>query len=326
MPRILTLIAFLFLACGGPRQLFAQESQPISLPLVEGNGDKLGEIIFFPGAESRPSEDRHPVVSGQYVDVCVKLNDRIPESLKLLKKYTVGFRLIMEDNQDPPQVLTVAWGDWLQWLKPDAQGCYSGRFQIPPTTKSSVYQVADLLIATNDYNYYSLREYLFDFSQVDELEVKNPTDDLKPPALSAISSYNDPKGRFKLEGGVARAKIEQIFEFLDEGTGIDKKSLRVFYQLKVDDNSQGFKEAKCRKRSGGDFLCKLDWREPFFEWSLRQVVFELSQIRIRDKAGNLTLLEDPQLFAEKAGANPVRFEFSREKTYKPKLLKDQKLF
>lgn len=306
------------------------QGSTLVLPHTEGEAKKnYGELVFFPGVETRPSEDRHLVNSGQSVEVCIKLGEQVPAYLESLKKYAVGFRLILEDNQEPPHVLTVAWGDWLKWLRPDAQGCYSGQFQIPATAKSGLYQVADLLIATNDYNYYSLRDVLYDFSQVDELQIKNPSDDLEAPSLIAISTYNSQKGMLKMGGGVLRAKIQQIFAFKDEGSGIDKKSVRVFYQLRVDGDSKGFKEAKCKRRPQGDFMCTLELREPFFEWSLREVSFELSSIRLQDKAGNLTVLQDSALFAQKAAGSPICFDFTREgRWFVPgrKLLQEQKLF
>lgn len=313
--------------------LYSQEKkpEPEPSPAVVSTEEKkdLGEIIFFPGAESRPSDDRHKVTSGQVVQVCVRLNDPLPEFLANLKKYTVGFRLIMETAQEPPQVLTLAWGDWLKWLKADPQGCFMGGFQIPTNAKSGVYQVSDLLLATNDHNYYSLRDYLYDFGQVDELEVKNPADDLQAPVLLGIVTHGKTADLLKMDGGVLRAKVQQFFEFKDQGTGIDKKSLRVFYELDIDGDKQGFKEARCQLRQREIFSCTLLVREPYFEWSLRQVALSLSSIHLKDRAGNALVLNDTKLFTEKAGGSPIRFEFSRLtnwKTFGPKLLKEDRLF
>lgn len=313
--------------------LYSQEKKPEPEPspaAVSSEEKKdVGEILFFPGAESRPSNDRYSVTSGQTVEVCVRLTDQAPEFIQKLKKYAVGFRLIMEDNQEPPLILTVAWGDWLKWLRPDEQGCMRGSFQIPPTTKSSVYQVSDLLLATNDHNYYSLREYLYDFGQVDEFEVKNPADDLQAPALVGITTFSNPQNILKMSSGVLRAKIQQLFKFKDQGSGINKKSLRVFYQLDVDGEKQGIKEARCKKWQQEKYTCTLVLREPYFEWSLREVVLSLSSIHLKDRAGNLTVLSDAKLFAEKGGAAAVRFEFSRMAHFNffgPKLLKEDRLF
>jgi hypothetical protein len=255
----------------------------------------------------------------------------VPAFLKELKKSAVGFRLIMEDNQEPPNVLTLAWGNWLQWLKPDAQGCFPGKAQISPEIRSGIYQVSDLLLGTSDHRYYSIRDYLYDFSQVDELEIHNPRDDLKAPSLTQIAIFGPKSHPMKYGGGVLSLRVQQLFTFQDKESGIDKKTLRVFYNLEVDGEDRGYKEAKCQAKNKNkeEFRCTLELREPYFEWSLRHVVLDLDSIYLKDKAGNQFILDDPKLFAEKAQGTPVSFEFFREDKwhgFNPQELKKDKLF
>ncbi|HCU24291.1 MAG TPA: hypothetical protein DF383_04660, partial [Deltaproteobacteria bacterium] len=310
--NFLILAALLALLCVVP-------SIPIEC-LAKKAPRSYGEILFFPESESRPSNDRHTVQAGQEVTVCIRLSPNASSYVKARKKDTIGFRLIMEDSAVPPHRLVLVLGNRLQWMQPEAEACYGGVWQIPPETVPAVYQVSDLLWADSDQSYYSLRNYLYEFSRAEELKVQNPGYDQEPPHLVEIQSFGQNPYPLQYYGGVLRARVDQSFRFEDVGSGIDENSLRVFYELSVDKQKMGLKEAKCRgvKQKGTRVMnCRLQMNNPDALWALATVHLNLAELSIRDRAGNQLHLQGEKALHQVLPEAQLSFDFTRPKKWPP---------
>ena len=314
---IISIFSRRLLADGGAKEVRTPETQAESQPTESVSG----EIIFFPDEKTRPKEGRFQVTTGQAIPVCLKINSDDSSSIKKLKEHSIGFRIVMEDSNDPPQVLTVAVGNHLAKMKPNDQGCFQGTFTIPISTKSSTYQISDLLLAQTDQSYYSLRDYLYSFTQADELEVKNPKEDSKAPQLVQILSKGSPTGVLKVVSGFIKIELKQIFIFQDLESGIDKDSPQIFYDLLVDGQMISLQEANCRsKRPQGKFICGVRVGDAKKDWGLRKVGLKLNSVQVKDLAGNELILNDPKALADIAKDVPIEFEFFHSKPWpiKPK--------
>src|SRR5947207_1124927 len=147
---VLTAALPLFLA----GTAFAQESAPTpnalenSLPNEEAKGNS--SILISSLGKSPDSEGRLTIVPGDKLQVCVKLDQEKNPLFGQLVKDGIGFRLILEDNVEPPHILNITLGNRIKKMLPDSQGCMGGTFQIPNDTATGIYQVSDLLMATYD--------------------------------------------------------------------------------------------------------------------------------------------------------------------------------
>src|SRR5262249_1832486 len=206
--------------------MFETESAP------SGN---YGEILFFPrskeGPESQPSEERHSVSAGQTLGVCVRFTKEASSYLDHLSQNTIGYRLILEDSEDPPHRLEITLGNHQERMRPDAQGCFGEDWKIPDSTVPGIYQVADLLWATRDQSYYSLRSHLYEFSQVDELNIKNPNLDTEPPQLVGIKTYGIPPYKMVRYPGVLKVRVSRPSSSRTRGAAWTKNHLRLFIKF-----------------------------------------------------------------------------------------------
>ena len=281
-----------------------QESAP-------NGGPGQGEIIFSPGAAVRPPEGRHQVQTEQQINICLKLNAEEFPFFSQLKEGLLGYRIILEDSAEPPHVLILNPGTRLKRMVAAPDGCYAGIASIPRYLPSGVYQVADLLLARDDQSYYSVRETLYSFSQVDELEISNPNSDLQPPQLIRIEDVPHNGVKVKISQRQLRIKARQIFLFKDDGVGLDGKTLKVSYAIKVDGNVTSYARAQCKstRRPHDRYYCKLNLVRPLEEWGPRSVVLELDSISIRDMAGNKLNLTEPASWETQATGALTSFEF-----------------
>jgi len=293
------------------------ESVPASLPETEpAPAGPYGSIVFFPASESRPSDERFRVQAGQEIPVCVRLSAQASAYLEKLSAKAIGFLLILEDSSEPPKRLSIALGNRLQRLKPDASGCFGGEWKLPETAQPSVYQVADLFWAASDESFYSLRNYLYEFQRVEELEVQNPRIDGEAPKLTRIVTYKRPPYKAQFYSGVLRIRFEQGFEFEDKVAGLEKNSLRVFYRVEVDGTTVDLLEAKCKPVPQSKRLrCMMDIANPNILWGLNKVTLHLESLSIRDKAGNALSLKGTEAILAQAPGSTVTVEFSRGKKW-----------
>src|SRR5262249_17481344 len=288
--------------------MFETESAP------SGN---YGEILFFPrskeGPESQPSEERHSVSAGQTLGVCVRFTKEASSYLDHLSQNTIGYRLILEDSENPPHRLEITLGNHQERMRPDAQGCFGEDWKIPDSTVPGIYQVADLLWATRDQSYYSLRSHLYEFSQVDELNIQNPDLDTEPPQLVGIKTYGLPPYKMVRYPGVLKVRVEQAFQFADKGSGVDKKSLTVVYKISIDGVEQAVKEAQCRPTPPvkDQFRCVLSFTNPEVNWGLRKVNLALHSISVQDRTGNRLLLSGEEEICSRVGGATTSFDFER---------------
>jgi len=282
-------------------------------PQLDTSG--YGGVFFFPEKGQRPKDDRFKVRAGEEVSVCIKLSSRKSEILQEVKNQATGFQLILEDNKDPPNSIVVEDSGEDSRLSEGTRGCYITEFEIPVQTAPGIYQVANFLIRLQNDSFYSIREYLYEFSHADELEVENPSKDLEPPKLVMISSLEPKVKKIKKRSTLASIKIKQSFRFEEEASGIDRKSLRVFYRLYEEGRVKGVFEAKCKNIWGWDnrFRCRLVLRRPNLQWALRDLSLELESIYIKDKAGNLLSIPEPKNTPEVDKVGPLRFEFIDKK-------------
>lgn len=276
---------------------------------AETAGAGNGDIYFTTVSGTRPPEGRHSVAPGDKIGVCLKLREQNIPLFQNMDKGAIGYRLVLEDNQDPPHVLIIAPGNRLELMKPDADGCLAGEFQIPANVVSGVYQVADLLLAFNDQSYYSLRDYLYDFTQVDELDVKNPASDTTPPRLIAITKYPHWTHKVKVSKIQFKISLGQVFQFEETGSGIDKDSIRVRYRITLDGETRGYATARCKARPHQSFNCKVELVRPVVEWSARDVGLALDSISLQDKAGNRLVLDEAGEWEAQAHGLPTAFDF-----------------
>lgn len=275
-----------------------------------------GEILFFP-SDTRPVDERHKVSSGQKVDLCVRLVPKVSEFLDRLRDNAMGLQLILEDSSVPPHRITMVFGNRLFHLKPEANGCFGGDWNIPPNTDPGVYQVADLLWATTSQSYYSLRRYLYEFSRVEELEVQNPKTDLEPPKLLSITTYKKPPQTMSFDSGVLKIHVEQAFELVDSGAGIDGKSLRVTYRLGMGDDRTNLEDARCKRiQQTKRYRCVLNLYAPDFSWSTRPISLSLESLVVKDKAGNRLWIQGEEGFKAVSPKAELVFEFQRKKQWK----------
>lgn len=318
----------LLAAAGGPARADAPpdkapESAPSAAPEEEPEpAGEYGSIVFFPASESRPSDERFRVQAGQEIPVCVRLSAKASAYLDKLSAKAIGFLLILEDSSDPPKRLSIALGNRLQRLKPDASGCFGGDWKLPETAQPGVYQVADLFWAASDESFYSLRNYLYEFNRVEELEVQNPKVDGDAPKLTRIVTYKRPPYKAQFYSGVLRIRFEQGFEFEDKVAGLEKNSLRVFYRVEVDGTTVDLLEAKCKPVPQSKRLrCMMDIANPNILWGLNKVTLRLESLSIRDKAGNALSLKGAEAILAQAPGSRLEAEFSRGKKWpkKPEL-------
>lgn len=270
-----------------------------------------GEVWFFPDQSPRPADDRFEVVAGQEVPFCLKLRAKGSPLIKRIQEEATGFRLILEDNQTPPNVMSISIGDEKTPLIPDEQGCYRGKFEIPLQIDQGIYQVANLFFRTRRRNYVGLKQILYNFSQADELNVTNPNEDKKAPKLIRISTYQKSLGKLDGVGSFEDIKIKQDFAFEEEGSGVAPESLRVYYALLEEGQQVSIHQADCKRirRRNWNYKCQLHLLRPDWQWEASRVSLVLQSIYVQDKAGNLMVLQEPAVFKEAAKGSPIRFDF-----------------
>lgn len=296
--------------------LLANEPQKQSAPLGGG------AVIFFPEETKRPEDERFIVDAGRSVPVCLKLNPLHSPYLQQSLEEAWGFEIILEDNETPPNKLIVKFGPTLKEIKrarksrkdpfyPDENGCYLTEFVVPELTRPGIYQVADLLVKTRIQDYLSLRQVLFQFTQADELDVKNPDLDQKVPELIEISSFKEQAQRLGSYGEFLRLKLEQTFFIKEEGSGAKPESLQVLYALREEGSNTSVYPAKCKRivRTRWKFTCRLQVTRPRWQWQDSRVALVLDSIKLEDKVGNAITLKDPKAFLEKAKEEPLLFEY-----------------
>lgn len=325
MPKLLNRLLLLALAIAGnpawadaPKEK-VPEIAPLATPAAElenPSSGAYGSIVFFPASESRPSDERFKVQAGQEIPVCIKLSAKASAYLDKLSAKAIGYLIILEDASTPPKRLSMAIGNRLHRLKADSSGCFNGDWTIPDTAQPGVYQVSDLFWAASDESFYSLRNYLYEFQRVEELEVQNPRIDPEAPKLKKVVTYKQPPYKMQFYSGVLRIRFEQGFEFEDPISGLDKKSLRVFYRAEVDGTTVDLLEAKCKPVPQSKRMrCMMDIANPEILWGLNKVTLHLQSLSIRDKAGNHLILEDTKAILEQAPGSIVAVEFSRGKKW-----------
>jgi hypothetical protein len=296
------------------------ETEPAAENLEEGL--VFGKIIFFPDKTSRPANDRHQVKVGEMVPVCIQLEGRNSPFIEELKEKTIGFRLILEDNSEPPHVLRIIVGNLFELMKPDDRGCFNASYKIPENTKKAVYQVADLLWATKENRYFSLRSHLYQFSQADELEVENPQEDIEPPQLIKISTKQTQLQGLKRSSAVLKATVEEKFYFQEGQSEIDWDTLRISYKFYLNQKFQKSQLAQCKiNKKKKECRCQVETISPIDAWALNEVSYYLDSVTLQDKPGNLLKVEDPKELKEKSGANPIQFVFKLEKPLSEKFKK-----
>jgi len=236
---ILILIFFQFF-WGWSGQLWAADASPVPSPsplagevqdstsLPSSGG---GEILFFPANPERPADEQFTVQPGEKVPVCIRLVGLDYPIVNKIQKRATGFKLILEDDQSPPNQIVFSKEAPNGLLSRNAQGCYEGTFRIPRLTSEGIYQVANLLFQGAGKNFYSIRELLYEFKKAEELNVKNEKSDLKGPQLEQIYSHHKPIRRISRSGQFMKIEVQQFFLFSDDTSGLDTKTLKVFYQL-----------------------------------------------------------------------------------------------
>ncbi len=264
------------------------EPEPESVPSAD-----YGQVLFFANTESRPSDERFKVKVGDEVPVCVKLSAKASAYVDKLRDRAIGYMLVLEDSADPPHRLSITFGNRLDRLKPAPNGCMGGMWKVPANTTPGVYQVSDLFWTEVDQSFYSLRNYLFEFSKVEELEISNPKADGEAPKLLGIETFKKSPQTMQNYSGVLAVKAEQIFEFEDKASGLNKKTLTVFYQVDVDGTTVDMLNAKCSgvPQTNRKFRCVLKVANPEILWGMNQVRLALNSISIEDQAGNRLVLK-----------------------------------
>ena len=303
MPTLLRVFLILTLLLGS-FSVRAQESMPSA-------SDGGGKLLFFPERADRPEEDRFEVKAGDVVPYCIQVDLEASPVLKRIREEAVQVRLVLENQQDPPDLLLIELGNAEDPIKPGENGCYEGSFRIPKQARGGRYQVADFLVKTRRANFVSLRQLLFQFSAADELQVENPNFDDSAPRLLAIETLE--KGVQKLDnsGDFIRLLIHQTFRFNDEKGEVDTKTLRVYYALLEDGQQVSIHQANCKKeaRTHTDFVCAVKLLRPYWHWELRSLQLVLESIYVQDKAGNGLVIQSSEDLKKIAGNTPIRFEF-----------------
>ncbi len=288
---------------GGAAQIHA-------LPQVGG----YGGIFFFPNLDKRPTGDIFQVKSGQEIEVCVLLKSQGAPLIEQILQGTTGFRLILEDEQTPPNAIDIEAGNGDAELSKTPEGCYQTTFQIPRETEPGKYQVANLLFQMPGGEFFSIREYLYGFSVAEELQVENSDFDTEAPKLVQVSAFNPGPGKIKTSNPFATIKLKQYFQFEDPQSGIDKGTLKVFYRLYEEGQFSSTFPAQCKKVFGKNdrFRCVLTLRRPKFQWALKHLALELESIYVNDKSGNFLFVVDPKKLPENVRGGPLIFEYVGE--------------
>jgi len=294
------------------------ESVPESVPTAD-----YGQVLFFANTESRPTDERFKVKVGDEVPVCVKLSPNASAYVDKLRDRAIGFLLVMEDSAEPPHRLSIPFGNRLKRLKAGPDGCMGGTWKVPTNTFPGVYQVSDLFWTQIDQSFYSLRNYLYEFSKVEELEVINPKADAEAPKLLGIETFKKSPIPMEYYSGVLRVRVEQIFEIEDKESGLNKKTLRVFYRVDVDGTTVDLLNAKCGSvaQTNRKFRCVLKATNPEIMWGLNQVKLTLQSVSIEDQAGNRLLLEGEDAIKALLPKAETSFLYERKKR-----LRDEPLF
>ena len=303
----------------------AQPAPPETQPHI--NSAFKSEVIFSLPDIARPEGGRYSVKAEDNVEVCLRLNQALP-LFKNVQENLVGFRLVLEDNENPPHQMPILIGNKLQKLKQNSEGCYAGRFKIPSKIPSALYQVADLLLYSDKQNYFSVRDYLYSFSQADELQVDNPQYDRDSPLLIKISAPTRSPKKNKVAPKMLKIALRQVFQFEDKSKLV-RKSMRADYAFFLDNIRQESLSARCRKKGNKSFVCEVETRRLREDLSLPQARLSLERISVKDKAGNLLVMEDPQAMVAKTEGGAISFDFlslekkSREPDYQLQTSKEK---
>lgn len=282
--------------------------------------NSAGGVLFFPDQAARPENDVFDVEAGQEVEVCIRINPKFHPLLNRLVSESTGFRLVLEDNKTPPNAIMVQEESKKGVLPPGADGCYSSRFKIPPLTEEGIYQVADLLFKVPGRGYLSIHQLLYDFSQADELNVKNPKSDEEKPSLVEISTLQEKTRRLGKYYDFFKIEVKQDFTFNETGSGLEPKSLKVWYQLLENGERTGIYLAQCRPafRKKQTFHCDLQLTRPQYQWDLSQLSLQLDSLSVEDKAGNRLYLQGAEEFKKVSPSTPIQFNFSEEEPGVPR--------
>ena len=60
-------------------------------------------IVFFPDTESRPSNESFSVKAEDRIPFCVSFSDAEHPFLVKIRDRIIGFKIVMEDQQNPPR-------------------------------------------------------------------------------------------------------------------------------------------------------------------------------------------------------------------------------
>jgi hypothetical protein len=292
------LILILLLLCA--RTAWAQNSK--------------GEILFFPDQQPRPANDRFEVKAGQEVEVCIKVEAKAHPLLEEVTTKTTGFRLVLEDNQTPPNAIVIQEEPKKNYLTTDARGCYVSRFKVPLLTAEGVYQAADLLFKLPGRGFVSIHQLLYDFSQADELLVHNPSSDTVKPSLVQISTLQQQVKKIARSFDFYKINVKQEFTFEETGSGLDPQTLKIYYKLLENGERTGIYLTQCHKffKKKNKFECKLELTRPQYQWEMNRLALQLDSIYLKDKAGNQLVLEDQAAFKKAAGETPIEFDFEKK--------------
>ncbi len=303
---ILFQVCFLFLlGISSGTSLHAQENPLSFLPKKGG----AGELWFFPMQSERPENDRHSIHAGDRAPLCLRLHSQT-SLIAQLKPQITGVQLILEDEEMPPNSFKIEIGNGKSYIKEGPGTCYLSFFRVPRQIKPGIYRIADLFLRDRDKNFISLREYLYEFSQADELEVLPPEKPVEEVELLEIRGFNfDPRRQIEYTNNVV-VRAKQIFIFSGDKDELKKDALSVYYQLKEDEDSKGIYEAKCkpRVRTKNQFYCELRIMRPKDQWALRQIELQLNSLYLKDKTGRVVLkITDPTFFEDKVKNTTTRF-------------------
>lgn len=268
-----------------------------------------GELWFYPMRSQRPENDRHLIHAGERASLCLRLHSQ-SDFIAELKKHITGAQLILEDEETPPNNFKIEIGTESSYLQEGPGNCYLTFFRVPRQIRPGIYRIADLFLRDRDKNFVSMRNYLYEFSQADELEVLPAKEAVEEVQLLEIRGFDfDPRQQIEFTHNV-QVKARHVFVFSGDKKEIPKNGLRVFYQLKEDEEEKGIYEAQCRPRlkTKNQFYCELKLMRPKSQWALRQIELALDSLYLEDKSGKLILsLQEPQVFEEKANKTPIKF-------------------
>ena len=256
-------------------------------------------IVFFPDTESRPSNESFSVKAEDRIPFCVSFSDAEHPFLVKIRDRIIGFKIVMEDQQNPPRRLALVTGHRHAKMKPDTRGCFRGEFFIPSHQVPGLYQVADFYAVLDDNSFYSLREYLFSLKQVDELNIESPSPDAEPPKLVGLGIFGYPTQFYKKatrETIVLKPRFYVQLE--DPVSGLFKGSLRAFFQIKLKGQVVDLIEVPCRRyATQGRFVCKQALRNLLEDWYNQDMVVELASLVVEDRVGNIDNIDISEYFA-----------------------------